>query len=443
MDDGDPGVVRPHPMHRLRLAVLAMAAAISSAAPPALAWQATVRVGVPNGHAGTWARALAVDDDGNVAVGGITDISGDHGIGGLAVLSHGGRVRWTRTFAEPGSRVLSLQFDRRGDLIVGARIFGDDEDTLGWFVVLKLDGRTGAEQWRDVVPNDGGSVLVDEAGDAIVGVLIVVPDPIDVERWTYRLRKLSGADGTERWRVDDGGLPLALDASGVVVHPAIAKRALDDGRELWRGGVFAHAAVVDRAGDVIASGAMASGAPTLTKLSGTDGRVRWARTLEIGELYLFSQATLAVDASGDVVIGGNTVPRPPTFESDLTVRKLSGTDGSDRWRVDRDGEDELDLDRAFAIVVDRKGDVVVAGRLDGLGSHGVVMELRGRDGALRWERRDLSGLLALTSAGGVVVGNGGALAPLEPRPSWWLDDAFVVTKLSGHSGRGGRALPVQ
>jgi hypothetical protein len=410
---------------------------------PAYGWQAAVRVGEPD----VWVRAVATDRPGSVAVGGIVSLSGDHGVGAVAMLSSTGRKRWTTVFAEPGSRVESLHIDRRGDLIVGARVYGDDEDTLGWFVVLKLDGRTGTELWRDVVPNESGAVVVDESGDALVGIVVLEYDNSGDYVIHYLLRRLSGTDGSERWRVQDGGLPLVIEGSALVVElqegRGVARRSPDDGGLLWQASTRADAAALDRLGDVVTLASHGGGGATITKLAALNGDVRWTRRLERAELSL--ESGHVVDRNGDVVVVGDAWPGPPSTNADLVVLKLAGTDGSDLWRVTMDGTTRSGSDRAYGVAVDGKGDLVVTGQLDDVDSHAILMKLRGRDGSLAWHRRDVGGAvpLTLTGSGRVVVGAGGVVPPVEPGPPWLLDGAFFATKLRGRTGGGMRRLADQ
>lgn len=162
-------------------------------------------------------------------------------------------------------------------------------------------------------------------------------------------------------------------------------------REVWRatissGFVEAEAIVVDAAGDVVTAGWTDEGygvyTYTVVKLSGSLGTERWRVVFDemspcCGLYESDSPHAITVDAAGDVIVAGST--------GDFTVVKLRGTDGTEQWRQLITGFDNVAY-WARAVVVDQAGDVVVAGFLPEYYEvpDFAVVKLRGTDGTEQW-----------------------------------------------------------
>src|SRR6185503_5622390 len=182
--------------------------------------------------------------------------------------------------------------------------------TLSDFAVVKFDGASGAEQWRQSINGSANrneearTVAVNAAGDVIAAGAIAN----DLNR-DFAIVKFAGASGAELWRRDDFG-----DGSS----------GID----------FASAVALDAAGDVFAAGFLERTEPagfTVLKVDGVSGADRWRQVLT-GNLFSFSNMAngIAVDAEGDVVAAGGMAATDR--EGDFTVVKLEGASGSERWR---------------------------------------------------------------------------------------------------------------
>jgi hypothetical protein len=127
----------------------------------------------------------------------------------------------------------------------------------------------------------------------------------------------------------------------------------------------------------------------------------------------------------------------PDAGSDVLVARLASADGRERWRRTLDGSGDLDVDRAVAVGLGRRGRVVVAARLsDGSSRSLAVLDLDGRTGGVRWIRypRGVGGLpttLAVDERRHVAVG--GAMTSPEGEADDHSEATFVVLRLTGRA----------
>jgi outer membrane protein assembly factor BamB len=393
------------------------------------AWQ--VHLGGPNFDEAT---TVAVDPSGNVVAGGYFD--GETAAGARAVvvsLARSGRERWRYEVGDHRSVVYRLAIDDAGDVFVEG---GEN----GRLMATKLDGRTGAVRWRDGMRfdyTDGGIALV-PGGDVMLGGFVEGVDEFgDVEPHGV-LRRLSGADGAEQWRVLGPGRVVLADATGVYTDERLtpmAKRSLVDGSVLWIAseGIGWYNAVGDGAGDLVGFGASEQ---SIAKVSGADGTTRWVRSLGADGLALGSPPDLAVDAAGNVIVAGSTVSTADG-RADVLVYKLRGDDGTTMWRFTFDGDGPLNHGGTTRVIVDRAGNVVVAPRMgrhgDFTGSEVAVLSIRGTDGTLRWFQH-IPGQFGGTPWA-LAIGRNGFVAVAGHLYDGHGRD-FFVARLSARSGRG-------
>src|SRR5690606_9139186 len=181
------------------------------------------------------------------------------------------------------------------------------------------------------VNDEANAVTVDEAGDVIaVGKTVEAPgrfpeppfDPGEPPTEHFLVVKLDGASGEEVWRNPISSGPafvaardVALDPAGDVVAlawvggfggsvPAVVKLDGATGTEIWRRGVAGSASLSDpptaslevgAAGEVV----VAAG-PHVTKLDGSSGTPLWSGPIE-GFARIES---LALDLGGDAYVAG-------------------------------------------------------------------------------------------------------------------------------------------
>src|SRR5262249_7111902 len=129
---------------------------------------------------------------------------------------------------------------------------------------------------------------------------------------------------------------------------------------------------------------------TAVKLAAGTGAELWRRSFT-GNLVGFGEEgvfDLAIDASGDVVAVGQLWVVPGAGE--IRAAELARDTGPVGWRqAINGGRNAFSLDGANAVAIDAAGDVVLGGQLQdawrGLGdSDFVVMKLAGSDGHELW-----------------------------------------------------------
>jgi hypothetical protein len=448
-----------------------------------LAWQANV-----NGLASDDDKALAVtvDGTGNVVAAGSTRNAGDHSDFTVVRLAGtNGREMWRRVIKGPvdaNGAATAVAMDPDANVVAAGSTGAD-------FTVVKLSGASGAELWRRVVSGPAGAwqaaaVAAHAAGNVIAAGYVVNNDGAP----DLTVVKLDGASGVERWRrviTGSGGLgreeiagrllffalmspvpPLGLkvDASlnvvvaGVTLHrgatPAFTVVKLNgaSGDELWRRdihgtadeGGFANALAVDAAENVLAAGVTentgTSADFTVVKLSGVNGAELWRRVINGTGNGGDSADSIAVDAAGNVFAAGcidcRTDPR-----SHLTVVKLDGANGVERWRrIVRGTAESPRLPFTTALAVDPLGDAVAVGSIVniGTGQDFTLVKLNGAGGAVRW-RRVINGTAKGSDAAlAVVVDASGSViaAGVTDNRRTRLD--FTVVKLRAADGEDSR-----
>lgn len=169
--------------------------------------------------------------------------------------------------------------------------------------------------------------------------------------------------------------PVAFGTSG----PAYVTRRGSWERELvvyqldgYSGGGKIWDAGVDASGDVIVVGQTVNLVPgargvvadrwhlLVAKLSGDDGSTIWQHV----EDETSGGYRLALDADGNVLVaGGITATTGGRSIDDMLVLKLANADGAEAWRAQVDGGVSSPNDVALDVAVDAGGDAIVAGRL--------------------------------------------------------------------------------
>jgi hypothetical protein len=199
------------------------------------------------------ASNVAVDAAGDVVtVGAVTNTSTREDFMVLKVNGTNGVELWRQTLngtANEIDRANAVALDAAGDVVAAG--FLANTTTGADFTVVKFDGATGAERWRQVVPSPSGccvggaqTVTVDAAGDVIAAGWTT---DADAAPNFFTVIKFDGASGTERWR-----------------------RIIPTPSSCCLSGVSA----VDAAGDVVAAGSVQDNEGshyTVVKLRGSDG----------------------------------------------------------------------------------------------------------------------------------------------------------------------------
>lgn len=325
------------------------------------------------------------------------------------------------------------------------------------------EGVGAATQWtRTLVSGDGQALRAAVAPNGDVLVVATYGEPLDLGKGPlpfdrdfsqgHLLVARFGADGALRWA--RGLVPSSSEAvedSGQPVRVQVAAVAVDAGGDVLLGGTSAG---------FTWDGARLPRGPFLARLS-ADGALTWARGFP-GE-GPFTVASVAVDAGGDVVVGGDFAGsrdfgqgmREAPWDSSGAFIARFGGDGTPRWSrsyVARGGPVH-----ARAVAADAEGAVLVAGDFAGVVSFGDATFVTVRDrapfvlklspeGTHRWSR-ELPGVRGSAQAVAAGVGRvfvGGTYTGRfhfrgTPYASDW-QDGFVLAYGADGQERWARSL---
>jgi uncharacterized delta-60 repeat protein len=332
------------------------------------------------------ARAMALDQAGNVFVTGVSEGLGTNKDYVTVKYACDGTELWVRSYNGPENgddAANALAVDQAGNVFVTGVSEGSDFQTD--FATVKY-ASDGTELWvRRYDGAAGGydqafSIAVDPLGD----VFVTGESEGDGTLYDYATVKYS-SDGTELWvRRYDG--PAGDD---------------DRGKSL----------AVDQAGDVYVTGWSVGVGPryncATVKYAG-DGTELWVRRYE-GPADATSMAyAVAVDQAGNAYVTGGCNENI-SYNNYLTIKYSS--DGTELWVRKYNGPAN-GTDTALALAVDQAGNVFVTGRSDGGGGNEDYATIKyASDGTELWARRydgpasgsDVPYALAVDSAGSVYV----------------------------------------
>jgi hypothetical protein len=155
----------------------------------------------------------------------------------------------------------------------------------------------------------------------------------------------------------------------------------------------AYAVAIDTNGNVAAAGVMNRNFAAV-RLNGTNGSEIWQREINgVGSFTDNNEVAnaVAIDSGGNVAVAGVTSNKINDF-GDFTVAKYS-PDGTRLWMRIIDGSYIQSKDIAFAVVVDRDGDVIAAGSIQDDNStnpdsyeHFHVIKFSGATGNTLWSK---------------------------------------------------------
>jgi outer membrane protein assembly factor BamB len=264
----------------------------------------------------------------------------------------------------------SVVTDGNGDVVVAGVLANAETDHD--FTVIKFDGTTGAELWRQEVDGsasgfdyDGAAaVTVDQDNDVIAaGYLQVEAELLQID---FAVIKFAGDTGTELWRseIPRGGLDLS--------DRPFAARAL----------------VVDSNADVIAAGALVNDITgsdfTVIKFNGATGAELWRQVIDgssLGFDVFDSVWAVALDDGGNVVACGDL--ENDATGRDFTIIKFNSTTGAELWRREIAGEGAA-FDHCASVSVDHDNDVVAGGET---GNDSLLLKFDGTSGEELWRQR--------------------------------------------------------
>jgi uncharacterized delta-60 repeat protein len=430
------------------------------------AWQTNT-----NGNANGDDRALAVtiDGAGDVVAAGFSR-NGGKGLDDFTVIKSSGvdgTEFWRQVIngsANGNDQALAVTVDSAGNVIAAG--FTTNSGTGSDFTVIKFDGSSGAELWRQVINGTDNrddqaiSVTVGGAGNVIAAGFTTNSST----GRDFTVIKFNGASGAEMWRQvidgtansEDQALAVKVRKGGNVVAAGFTTNSGTSrdftvitfdgakGNELWRQVINGTANSVDQAlavtvggaGNVIAAGfttsASFSNQITVIKFDGAKGTELWRQVVSGfgGGFRLAATAkAVTVDGAGNVIVGGNTSSSGDFPVPIFVVIKLNGSNGTELWRQVIGGG------IANAVTVDNARNVIAAGFTTAQTDRDfMVIKFDGASGAELWREvldgtangEDQAFAVRADAAGDVVAAG-------FTRNSDTIDD-FTIVKLSGLDG---------
>jgi uncharacterized delta-60 repeat protein len=350
------------------------------------------------------ANAITLDGAGNVVVAGVTnqipgEEGGDSSFGDFTVIKFSGAdgtELWRRVIDGSSTNSFgsanAVAVDRAGNVVAAGR----SRSSLGDFTVVKYNGATGVELWRQVTTgsvfqgdcsDSANAVTVDIEGNVVAGgFLCNLAFPGRLE-FVSTVIKFNGVTGAEIWRQANNSAffnAIAIDTAGNVVSAGfVSDRGTftsafsttkfngATGAEIWRQVVngtanaagsnnIARALAIDAQGNVVAAGSTTNNSTgldfTVIKFNGANGAELWRQVINDANANVLNRPearALAIDAQGNVVAAGSTTNSGTV--SDFTVIKFDGATGTELWRQ------VINAGSANAVAVDARGNVVAAG----------------------------------------------------------------------------------
>ncbi len=387
--------------------------------------------------------AIAVDSNGDAAVTGWTWTGASYDFYTAKYAGDDGALIWERQYDALGDEDIpaAVAMDSGGNVLVAGRsATGANRFD---FYVAKYAAATGAILWSKRYSGTSSSIRDDRA-------TAIALDANDNVAITGYMRDAGGrhdmlttkfaADGTFVWQKSFAGTPdlydrafaIAVDSAGNVIVSGgsqngsnsdfyTLKYAAANGDVLWtnryngpgNGDDNAIAVGVDANGDVVILGTSAASGQNdiLTlKCAAADGAVVWEQRHDGPGNRADTARCVAVDTSGNVVVGGTSARGNGTTATDFYTAKYSPS-GALLWEQRYAGTNDS-ADDLVALALDGSGNVIVAGsiRISSVGDY-YTAKYAAADGALLWEKfyngtgnsLDEVRALAVDSSGNVIV----------------------------------------
>lgn len=250
---------------------------------------------------------VRVDAAGNaIAVGYLEGTSTERDLAAIKLDGATGTEIWRYTLDRAGhdDRATDIALDTTGDVFVSGVLSSPANE----FTVLKLDGATGAELWRQhVVGSDSGgagaafALALDSSGGLFAAGQLAGPGGPD-----FAVVKLDAATGAEIWRQE-------VDGGGGVLESAADVAADASGNAIVAGALDHSTSSADEQFDVIA-------------FDGATGAELWRQELKGSAGGGEEAVAVTVGASGEVAAAGWLLHAKN--DDDFFVAKLDGKDGS-------------------------------------------------------------------------------------------------------------------
>jgi hypothetical protein len=358
-----------------------------------------------SGNSYDGARALAIDNSGNVYVTGLSYGSSTHGDYATIKYDPNGNQLWVKCYNGPGNNedvAQALALDNSGNVYVtGYSISGGtgyDPNFLD-YATIKYSGLNGNQLWVNRYNGPGNNL---DAGRALAidnnsGNVCVTGYSIGSGTgYDYATVKYRPTDGNQLWvkrydgppSGDDRPYALAIDGSGNVYVTGRSRgsgtsgddyatvKYSPDGNQLWvaryngpgDNNDWARALIVDNSGNVYVSGVTGYSDGGSTKYDyatvkyAPDGNQLWvARYNALQSRYTPPEtlAALAIDNSGNVYLAGNKYSGVTSWDYDWVTIKYD-PNGNQLWVTDYNGPAN-NTDEIYDLAIDNSGNVYVTG----------------------------------------------------------------------------------
>lgn len=364
-----------------------------------------------------YATSVVVDTVGNAVVSGSISTLSGYDFYTIKYAGADGAEIWSQRYDGPGGadEAHAVAMDDDGNVAVTGYSFGSNRLDILTIKYAASGTRLWEQRYDGTGHNDdvGQQVAMDNSGNVIVtGYTINAAGSSD-----YITAKYAAADGTLLWQQsydspanrDDYAYALALDGAGNVLvtgssslgvgaNFTTAKYAAVDGALLWEvryagpGGYdYGQAIAVDSLNNVIVTGG-SNGNGTQTdyytaKYAAGDGALIWERRYNGPGGSADAAYDITVDSDDNPIVTGQAYG--VSSDRDYYTAKYAAADGAILWEKIYSGSNS-GYEIGTAVDVDSNGDVVVTGT-SALSSWGAMdyytAKYAGADGNLIWEKR--------------------------------------------------------
>ncbi|WP_207510898.1 SBBP repeat-containing protein [Longitalea luteola] len=382
------------------------------------------------------AKALALDDNGNVYVTGFstTDVGEDGNPTAIVTIKYNtaGNQQWLVTYqGQAHNEGNAIAVDRSGNVYLTGVSGPRDLDPVNDYVTIKYNA-AGAQQWASLFEGvgelgaQGGEgatdLVLDSAANVYITGGIAVQDTFHFATVKYN------TNGVQQWFAifegpaanaigldKEGNVYITgrsdLDFSTIKYDPAGMQEWVQRYNNRAGGPDRANALAVDKHGNVHVTGAISrlkTGLDYTTYKYDNNANRIWKKTYN-GTGNGSDEATaMALDANGNVYVTGQS--EGMGTGNDFATVKYDEA-GNTQW-VKRYNGPGNGFDQARAIAVDKSGNVYVTGPSGGIGTGSDYATIKyDKDGNTRWIRRfngpfnfiDESNAIAVDENGNVYV----------------------------------------